>query len=143
MTTVQPTHLIVPGSLVIWGTFDKPCARMMAFVVSQREVIEQTGLRQSLNKLRYVAARPRHPKFNDEREVPTGNLQPIEHFGVDWHDTHQDGAIIVLKSNDQPVVARYNDGKPRPWQGHMLVAVAPDLWDMIDERQAYGSPKAF
>lgn len=137
------THIIVPGSLVIWGEADRPCARMMAFVVSMREEISAGGVRQSIATLRYVAARPGRPAFNREQRVPTDQLQPIEHFGVVWDDSPQDATLIKLARLSTIPVARYRDGSPRSWQGEMIVAVAPDLWEMVDARMAMGSPEAF
>jgi hypothetical protein len=139
----QATHLIVHGSLVIWGLADRPCARLMAMVIKTREVINSGGIRQSITTLRYVGARPGRPTFNDEQETFTDYLEPIEHFGVIWNDSPQDATMITLAKTGRPPVARYKDGSPRGWQGELVVAVAPSMWELVDARMACGSPEAF
>ncbi len=136
------THLIVPGSLAIWGEADRPCARMMVFVVATNEEMDGP-IRRSIATVRYVAARPGRPTFNREQRVPVEQLQPIEHFGVVWDDSPQDAAMIKLAYTGDPSIVRYHDGTPRKWQGEMIVAVAPDLWEMVDARMAMGSPRVF
>lgn len=52
-----------------------------------------------------------------------GRFTPVEDFGV--HILfEEDGALQVdARRGDSPCVARYPDGKPRPWQGRPVEAV--------------------
>lgn len=109
--------------LAIFTDTDKPCATMLVFV-------HAPGPDVGTWQIEYVRSGRRIQ--GQIGPVDEGDLTPVEAFGLRALFDRDTAVLRVRRDTDIIPAATYKDGRPRPWQGHLLTGVHPQLIDPFD-----------